>query len=322
MAIIAGILLGLVALVVGADLVVRGGTAVAAALNTPPIVIGVTIVSIGTSVPELAVGIGAVAQGDADLAMGNIAGTNMVNLLLILGLSAALRPLPFQSQTLRLDLPAMVVAAGMLLVFALDGAISTVEGTIMVVAALVYLVLVLRAARREDAHVVAEYDDEYGGRHRPGWRRIVLQLLVLTAGILLVLVGADWLVSASADAARAFGVSEAIIGLTVIAIGTSAPELVTTVVSTIKDQRDIAIGNLLGSSVLNILLILGLTTFATPGSVPVAAEFLRIDLPVMFAVSLLCVPVFWTRRSMARWEGAVFVALYAAYLGSLLVIRA
>lgn len=307
---------------IGAELMVRGGTAVAAAMKISPIVIGVTIVSIGTSVPELAVGIDAVSRGEADLAIGNIAGTNMVNLLLILGLSAALRPLPMQTQTLRIDLPAMVVAAGVLLVFSLDGIVSNPEGALMVLGSVVYILLVARAARRESARVVAEYDEEF--TPPPEARRvggIVWNVVLLVGGIVLVLVGADWLVDASVDAARAFGVSEALIGLTIIAVGTSAPELVTTVVSTIKDQRDIAIGNLLGSSVLNILFILGITTFAIPGDVPVAPELRTVDIPLMFGVSLLCIPVFTRRKSMARWEGVLFVALYATYLGYLLLAR-
>ncbi|MGV1003573.1 MAG: calcium/sodium antiporter [Candidatus Nanopelagicales bacterium] len=322
MGIIVGILLGLVALVIGAELVVRGGTAVAAAFAVPPIVIGVTIVSIGTSVPELAVGFDAVSRGEPDLAIGNIAGTNMVNLLLILGLSAILRAIPLQPQTLRIDLPAMVLAAGVLLVFALDGTITSLEGAVLLLGSVVYLLAVLRAARKSGTEVIAEYDEEFSAPPTAHKRSdMVRHLIYLAGGIGLVLLGADKLVNASVEAARAFGVSEAVIGLTVIAIGTSAPELVTTIVSTIKNERDIAIGNLLGSSVLNILFILGATTFAISGDVVVAPELRQVDLPLMFAVSLLCIPVFATRKTMARWEGVLFVSLYVAYLSYLLVVR-
>ena len=317
-----GIILGLSALILGAEMVVRGGTALAARLRVPPIIIGITIVSVGTSVPELAVGIDAALRGDAALAVGNIAGTNMVNILLILGLSAALRPLPISPQTRRLDLPGMVVAAGVFVLVALDGQISTGEGVIMVTGAFVYMALAVREARRTGA-VVEEYEEEFTAPTTRTPRRVVIgELLTLLAGIGVIVLGAEWLVDGSVVAARTLGVSEAVIGLTVIAIGTSAPELVTTVVSTIRDERDIAIGNLIGSSVLNILLILGVTTIVVPGTVPVARELIRIDIPLMFAVGVLCLPVFGTGSRVSRGEGVVFVLLYLVYLGVLLVFRA
>lgn len=317
------ILLGLVALLVGAEMLVRGGGALAGRLNIPPIIIGITVVSVGTSIPELAVGIGAAWRGEAALAVGNIAGTNMVNLLLILGLSAALRALPISAQTLRLDLPGMVVAAGALVLVSLDGHIATWEGALMVAGSVAYMVLVVSGAVRGRPEVVEEYEEEFTPPPtRTPRRAALLETGILLGGIVIILFGADLLVDGSVLAARTFGVSEAVIGLTVIAIGTSAPELVTTIITTIRDERDIAIGNLIGSSVLNILLILGVTTVVVPGDVPVARELVRIDIPLMFLAAVLCLVVFRSGARVSRGEGVLFVLVYATYLGVLLLLRA
>lgn len=317
------ILVGLVALVAGAELIVRGGSKVAAGLGVAPIIIGVTVVSIGTSTPELAVGIEAAVQGNGSLAIGNIAGTNVVNLLLILGLSAALRPLEMHTQTLRLDLPVMVGAAVLVAVLAWGGSISRGDGVLLAALAIVYTLVIVRIARRERPFVQQEYDREYAtpsdAPETPS--RFVLHGALLLVGIAIVVVGADLLVDGAAGLARARGISEAVIGLTIVAIGTSAPELVTTVVSTVRGERDIAVGNLLGSSVFNLLLILGITAVVPAGGLAVEQDLIRVDLPVMVAVALLCVPVFYSGRRVSRAEGLGFMALYGAYLAYLLTAR-
>lgn len=311
---------GLVALVVGAEGVVRGGSRLAARLGIPPIVIGLTIVSIGTSAPELAVGIEAAVQGNGSLAVGNIAGTNIVNLLLILGLSAAIRPLFLEMQTLRVDLPIMAAAAIVLMLMALDGHLSRAEGAVLVVGAVVYTVVVVRLAKRESPEIQGEFEHGYPVPVRVHPRRAVVgDLVLLLAGIVVVVVGADWLVDGSVDLARTLGVSDALIGLTIVAIGTSAPELATTVVSTIRGERDIAIGNLIGSSVYNIALILGMTALVAP--VAVDEGLVRVDIPLMTAVALMCVPVFISGRRVSRPEGIFFVVGYFAYLTYLILAR-
>lgn len=319
---IALLLLGLVALVAGAELVVRGGGRVAAGLGVAPIIIGVTIVSIGTSAPELAVGIEAAAQGNGSLAIGNIAGTNVVNLLLVLGLSAAIRPLEMHTQTLRLDLPVMVVAAATVTFLAWDGTLSRLDGVLLAASAVAYTIVIVRVARRERPFVKQEYEREYTP---PPPKEPVTGLLwngaLLLAGIAVVVIGADLLVDGASGLARGSGVSEAFIGLTIVAIGTSAPELVTTIVSTVRGERDIAIGNLLGSSVFNLFLILGVTAMVPRGGIGVEHDLMRIDLPVMLAVAVLCVPVFFSGRRVSRWEGIGFVALYAGYLTYLVAAR-
>lgn len=313
---------GLALLIAGAELVVRSGIHVAARLGVPPLVVGLTIVAVGTSAPELAVGIDAALLGEGELAVGNIAGTNIVNILLILGLSAMLRPLEIRMQTIRLDLPVIVLASLMLAVMASDGILSRAEGIILTLSALGYTALILGAARRESLRVKAAFTREFAARPDPAHAPEMLHSLgLLAAGLLVIVAGAEWLVDGAVSLARQWGVSEAFIGLTIVAIGTSAPELVTTVVSTVRNARDIAIGNLLGSSVYNILLILGITCIVPSGGIAIAPALIRIDIPLMTAVAMACLPVFISGRQVTRVEGACFVSAYAAYLAYLITVR-
>lgn len=306
---------GLLGLLGGAELLVRGGTGLALRLGIAPIVVGVTVVSLGTSMPELAIGIDAARQGSAGLAVGNIVGTNLVNLLLILGLSALIAPIALDTRTVRFDLPCMTAVSVVLLVVALDGTLGTLDAVVLLVIGIAYTLGVLRTSRQESPTVQEEYQADYEPKNARPW----LHLVSLLVGIVIIVVGATLLVDGAVDAARAFGVSDAVIGLTIIAIGTSAPELVTTIVSTIRGNRDIALGNLLGSSVYNIAIILGVTILAAPGAVPVPDEILGGDLLLMVGAAIACVPVFLSGRRITRAEGGVFVAAYVAYLTWLLI---
>lgn len=321
------LVVGLGTLVLGADILVRGGTRLAARLGIRPMVIGLTVVAVGTSIPELAVGIEAVQRGAGALAVGNIAGTNIVNMLLILGLVALMRPLEVHAQTLRFELPVMVAAAVLLLLLVLDGGLSRLDGLVLVAYGALYTAAVARLSRREsrassEPHVEGLSQVEIESRSKANAKGVPLDLLLLGGGIALTIVGADRLVDGAVGLARSLGVSDAIIGLTIVAVGTSAPELVTAIVSSVKGERDIAIGNLIGSNVYNVALILGATVLAAPGRVPVAHELVRIDLPVMLVVMVACVPVFMSRRTVSRLEGGIFVAAYALYLGALVIFRA
>lgn len=314
---------GLLVLVLGAELVTRGGGTLAAQLGTPPILIGLTVVAIATSTPELAVGIDAALRGAGAMAIGNIAGTNVVNLLLILGLSAVMRPLALGMQTIRADLPVMVSTAIAMLIMASDGVLSRLDGCLLLLGGVVYTVAVVIAARHEARAVKVEYAREYRApRGVRGDRDALIRSgMTLLIGLIVIVTGADWLVDGAVALARIWGVSDAFIGLTIIAIGTSAPELATTILSTLKNQRDIAIGNLLGSSVYNILVILGVTAIVPRDGVPVSSELMRIDIPVMALVAVVCVPVFLSGRQVSRAEGAAFVGAYVLYLTYLLVAR-
>ncbi|WP_312163309.1 calcium/sodium antiporter [Phenylobacterium sp.] len=313
---------GLVVLLVGAEFVTRGGGKLAAQLGVPPILIGLTVVAVGTSAPEFAVGVDAALRGAGALAVGNIAGTNTVNLLLILGLSAAMRPLELQMQTIHLDLPVMIVAALMMLALAFDGSLSRLDGVVLVLAGVAYTVALVVIARRESRRVRRQFEQEYPAprRRRPDYLAIARSAASLLVGIAVIVVAADWLVDGAVRLARIWEVSDAFIGLTIVAIGTSAPELATTIVSTLKNEREIALGNLLGSSIYNILIILGGTALI-PSSIPVPPELIAIDIPIMVVVALVCAPVFLSGRRVSRWEGGAFVGAYALYLTYLLVAR-
>jgi cation:H+ antiporter len=315
---------GLVALVVGAELLVRTATRLATALGVPPMVVGLTVVSIGTSMPELAIGIDAARQGSSGLAVGNIVGTNLVNILLILGLSALIAPIVLERRTLRFDLPAMTVAAVVLYVLAFDGALGPWDGVVLCLGAVAYTWGVLRAGRRDAADGDAATDPVDGPDRTDGTRggSWALDALGLVTGIAVIVVGAELLVDGAVDAASSLGVSDAVIGLTVVAVGTSAPELVTTIVSTVRGDREIALGNLLGSSVYNIAFVLGVTVLAAPGDVEVPAEVLDADLVLLVAVALATVPTFLSGRRISRVEGGAFVAAYVGYLVWLLATRA
>ena len=257
--------------------------------------------------------------------MGNIAGTNIVNILLILGLSAWIMPLKVQLLSLKLDLPVMVGSALALLWMAWDGLLSRQEGAWMVAASVLYTIAMVRLSRRESLPIQQEFSREYSAKNilpRVATLQGTVSVLMLAAGIVVAVVGAELLVSGAVDIAKSLGVSDAVVGLTIVAIGTSAPELATTIMGTLKNERDIAIGNLIGSSTYNILFILGVTSLASPAGVPVDAPLLHIDLPLAALVALVCVPVFASDRLISRKKGACFVAAYAVYLGTLIFWRA
>jgi cation:H+ antiporter len=311
---------GFALLVLGSEWVIRAAARVAAALGITPMVIGLTVVSVGTSVPELAVGITASLQGSGSLAVANISGTNLFNLLFILCLSAAIRSLPIALQVFKLDLPAMVVAALLLLWMAGDGQLSQLEGAVMVAAAVVYTLALIRITRREAPAVKEEFSEEYGIKPNGAGVR-ARDVAMLIAGIAMNVIGADWLVDGAVTLARALQVPETVIGLTIVSAGTSAPELVTTVIGTLRNERDVAVGNLLGSSIYNILIILGLTCAVSPSGVPVEHNLVTVDLPVMCAAVVLALPVFWTGRRVSRLEGWLGIAVYCSYLFYLIRFR-
>jgi cation:H+ antiporter len=306
---------GLAGLLVGADLLVRGGAALATHLGVTPIVVGLTVVALGTSLPELAVGIDAVQQGVPGLAVGNVVGTTLVNILFILGLSALIRPIAFERRTLRFDLPAMTGASLALWLLALDGVLSTLDGALLCAGGVAYTAGIVWTSRKEPAPV----REDYAARSARAGRGVALRALMLVGGIGLVLLGAELLVDGATDVARSLDVSEALIGLTVIAIGTSAPELVTTITSTLRGDRDIAVGNLLGSSVYNVALILGITVLTASGGVEVPDEVVTADLVVLAVVAVITVPVLVSGHRISRVEGGAFVAAYFGYLAWLIL---
>jgi cation:H+ antiporter len=241
-------------------------------------------------------------------------------------MSAFIKPLPLQLLSIKFDLPVMIAAAVSLIAMAWDGVLSRFEGAILLGGALVYTIVLVHLARRERGAIQREFAQEYRSSTLMSSARsaaaVSRDLGLMICGIGVTVWGADLLVKGAVDIARLLGVSDVIIGLTIVAIGTSAPELATTVVATFKDERDVAVGNLVGSSIYNILAILGATCIAASDGIHVSREILLIDLPLAAAVAIVCAPVFTSDRLISRWEGAFFVACYLSYLGWLVFIRA
>lgn len=310
--------LGIGLLVAGAELLVRGASRLAVAAGVSPLVVGLTVVAFGTSSPELAVSVHGALSGHPAVALGNVIGSNVFNVLVVLGIAAVFWPLAVSQRLVRVDVPLMIGVSLAVYLMALDGAIGRLDGLVLFGGAIGYTLYAVRSARRERREIEAEYDAEFGMHDHP---RLWVQLLLIAAGLGMLVAGAHWLVEGAVAIAWALGASELVISLTVVAVGTSLPELATSIIACFHGERDIAVGNVIGSNLFNLLVVLGLTAAAAPGGVPVGHEALRFDLPVMVVVALACLPVFFTRHTIDRWEGAMFVAYYGAY-AAYLVMRA
>lgn len=304
--------LGLIALVIGAELLVRGASRLALSMGVSPLVVGLTVVAYGTSAPELAVSVGAALGGNPDLAIGNVVGSNIANVLLILGISALITPLLVNEQIIRQEVPIMLGASVLFVVMALDGTVSRLEGGALFALVVGYTAFLIRQSRRASQAL----NEEYAAEMPPdsGWdRHWSVQAALVAAGLGALVLGAEWLVESAVVFARAFGVSDLVIGLTVVAIGTSMPEFATSIVAALRGQRDIAVGNVVGSNVFNIFAVIGASGLVTSGGIPVPEAARALDLWVMLAVALACVPIMATGSEISRWEGGVFIGYYAAY---------
>ena len=298
---------GFVVLVLGAEILVRGASRLAAAAGMPSLIIGLTVVAFGTSAPEMAVSVGSALGGSPDIALGNVVGSNIFNVLLILGLSALVAPLVVSTQLVRFDVPVMIAASLLVWLMALDQSISRMEGLVLALMIAIYTDMQVRMGRRSDGDDVPAVPAAHGAG------AIALNGLLIVAGLVLLVAGSRWLLAGATGIARGFGVSELLIGLTIVAAGTSLPELATSVLAALRGERDIAVGNIVGSNIFNIFAVLGLSALLAPQGVSVAQSALVFDIPVMTAVALACLPVFFRRHLIARWEGGVFVLYYIAY---------
>lgn len=310
---IAEFLGGLGLLLVGAEALVRGAARLAAAVGISPLVVGLTVVAMGTSAPELAVTVKSGLAGTSDIGLGNLIGSNICNILLVLGISAVIGPLGVAMQIVRIDIWVMILAGVAVASMSLDGVVDRLDGVVLTAGAVAYTMFCVYLSRRESARIKAEYAKEFGESEAPKPTSWLWNSVLVAGGLGLLIFGADLLVDASVTLARAVGMSELVIGLTVVAIGTSAPEIATSIMAGFKGQRDIAVGNVIGSCVFNLLAILGLGAAATPGGLPVSHAALMLDIPVMMASAFLCIPVFFTGLRIARPEGLLFLLYYAVY---------
>jgi cation:H+ antiporter len=304
---------GFVCLVAGAEAMVRGASRLALSLGVSSLVVGLTIVSFGTSAPELAVSIRAVTPGSTAVAVGNVLGSNILNVLLILGASAVLRPLVVHSQMIRQEVPIMIGASVLLLVLILDGSLGRWDGALLLTLLAGYTIFLIRQSRAETRETREEFAAAAASER--GWdRHWSVQLTLIVAGLVLLTLGSRWLVLASVSFARSLGVSDLIIGLTVIALGTSLPEIATTILAALRNERDIAVGNVVGSNTFNILGCLGAASLVSHNGLPIATAVMNFDIWVMIAVAIACLPVFISGRKIGRGKGLLFLAYYVAYV--------
>lgn len=303
---------GLLALVAGAEVLVRGASRLALSIGISPLVIGLTVVAFGTSAPEVAVSVGAVLDDKNDIALGNVVGSNIFNILFILGLSAVITPLVVNRQIIRQEVPIMVGASLLLLVLSLDLVLGLLDCVLLSLLLVAYTVFLVVQSRREDKGEPDEYEHltKTASRWDAHW---AVQVLLIAAGLGLLVLGSRWLVDAAVAFAKDFGVSDLVIGLTVVAAGTSMPEVATSVMASVRKERDIAIGNAIGSTTFNILGCIGISGLVSANGLAVPPSVLNFDIWIMLAAAFACLPVFLTGRKIARWEGVIFLAYYIAY---------
>ncbi len=302
---------GLALLYVGAEGLVRGSAQLALRLGLSPLVIGLTVVAFGTSSPELVVSVKAALAGNGDISFGNVVGSNICNIALILGLASVMRPMKVNLQLLRLDVPIMIGVSVLLTLLLLDGGLNRLEGFLLFAGIIGYMTVSYIVATRDRINIVAD-DVEYVPKPvHSVWR----DLFFVVVGLAALVFGADLLVKGAVSVAQFFGISDAVIGLTIVAVGTSLPELATSVVAAIKGEGDIAVGNVVGSNIFNILSILGLTALIQP----INAEGIELfDLLTMTFMAVIMIPVMRTGLRVNRWEGAFLLVLYGGYIRTLM----
>jgi cation:H+ antiporter len=306
---------GLVALLIGAEILVRGAARIAAFFGMSGLVIGLTVVAFGTSSPELSVSVMSSLNGQTDLALGNVVGSNIFNVLFILGISALLTPLAVSVQLIRLDIPVMIGVSALVYLLSLNGTLGLTEGMILIFLLVVYTGFLIVQGKK-----TGSADSNEATEKPQGARGLLISVAYILGGLALLVQGSDWLVQGAVSIARRMQVSELVIGLTVIAAGTSLPEVATSVLASLRGQRDIAVGNVVGSNIFNLLGVLGVAAIVAPNGLPVSPGALAFDLPVMIAVALACLPIFFTGHVISRWEGAVFFGYYILYTVYLLLL--
>lgn len=315
---IAFFILGLVTLVAGAELLVRGASRLAATFGISPLVVGLTVVAFGTSAPEVAVSVNAALSGNTDIAVGNVVGSNIFNVLFVLGLSALITPLVVNAQIIRQEIPILIGSCLLLFAISADDQINRAESALLLAVLMIYTVFLIAQSRKESQAILDEYAAE--NTKVSNWDKpVYVQVALILAGLVFLVQGSEWLVDAAVVFAKLLGVSDIVIGLTIVAAGTSMPEVATSIMAAIKGERDIAVGNVVGSSTFNILGGLGITGLVASAGILVPASVINFDLWVMLAVCFACIPVFLTGREIARWEGGIFLAYYIAYVAYLIL---
>ncbi len=302
------ILVGLVLLYFGAEWLVKGAASMAFRMGIGPLAIGLTVVAFGTSAPEFTVSTQAALGGLGDIAVTNVVGSNSFNIAFILGIAAMICPIRITKQIIRWDVPVMIAVSILCIVLLWDRHLSRIEGAGLFIGIIFYTVWTFRQAKRDADQGLAE---EISSELKDCKLTMTWAIIYVVAGLVLLVLGSKSLIAGSLRLAKSFGVSEAVIGLTIVSAGTSLPELATSVVAALRKQADIAVGNIVGSNIFNILSILGFSSMLMPYSSP---GLTNVDLSMMLAMAVLSLPLMWTGFKLVRWEGAVFLLCYAAYL--------
>lgn len=304
---------GLALLVKGADYLVAGAGKLATLAGISPLVVGLTVVAFGTSSPELAVSIKANFTEQAAISVGNVVGSNITNILLILGIAATITPLKVSEKLVRMDVPIMIGISILLLFCSLDGNLGKVDGALFLLGGIVYTSYLIIQSRRNNAspeEIVEEFDVI---PKENSWKEWLISAGLLLIGLIMVVFGSNWLVSGATTFATALGISELVIGLTVVALGTSLPELATSIAASMRGERDIAVGNVVGSNIFNILIVLGTAGIIAPTGVEVSTAAINLDIPIMIAVAIACLPIFFSGNLITRGEGIFFWFYYIIY---------
>lgn len=310
------IMLGIVLLVAGGETLLRGAVGLATLLRLTPAVIGLTVVAAGTSVPELAVSGIAAYQGKPDIAVANVVGSNIFNIAVILGMCALIRPLAITGNTIRLEYPVLALATLLCLVIAQDGAINRLDAALCLAVYIGFTTYLVSLVRQQVTAAEAQELKVEVKELTPSEERAWVCAALVSGGAALLAGGAHATVTGAADLARLLGWSERVIGLTIVSIGTGLPEVVASLVSSVRGRIDVAIGNVIGSNLFNILVILGLSAMVAP--LPVQSALIASDCWWMLGVTLLLFPLMLSGLRVNRWEGGVLLAVYCVYLGSLL----
>ncbi|MEQ8934820.1 MAG: calcium/sodium antiporter [Amphiplicatus sp.] len=311
------ILLGLIVLTGGAELLIRGAATLARRFGLSELLIGLTLVGFGTSTPELVSSVQAALMGSPGVAVGNVVGSNIANILLILGLSAVIAPIAVEAKAFKRDAPMLTMATVLIIGVSMTGAIGRASGLIFLVALALYIALAYFTEREKPGEPETQRHEDEAAELPAGPKSPLLDIVLVVAGLALLMIGAKFLVGGAINVASALGISETVIGLTVVAIGTSLPELVTSVMAAMRGKSALALGNVVGSNLYNLLGILGVTAVITPLATP--PEIIAFDNWVMLAATVLMIVFAFSRNSIGRLEGGALVAGYGAYLAWLVV---
>ncbi|HSG30816.1 MAG TPA: calcium/sodium antiporter [Thermodesulfobacteriota bacterium] len=313
------LILGLIFLIAGAELLVKGSSRLASSFGISPFLVGLTVVAFGTSSPELAVSVKAALSNQASIGLGNIIGSNIFNILFIIGISAIIRQLFVTKQLLKQEVPLIIFVSGLVLIFALDGNFNRLEGLLLLAGFAIYMIFLVRQSRIEQAKPGDDFKTEFTLREDT-IVSIPRNTLFIILGLGLLVLGSKWFVNSAVSIAEYFEVSKIVIGLTIVAAGTSLPEVVTSVLATIKGERDIAVGNIIGSNLFNIMAVLGLSSLVAPVGIQIAPSVIGFDIPIMIIISIICFPIFYTDSLMSRLEGGLFLGCYIAYISYIVFI--